>query len=109
MLVELENHKFVLARAIDLQIEMLGEVANLKLNSYLSIGDMLTSAKDFLIGYKKIEICDCLRYIGMAKRKLSDSVGLQGVTFEHYLNTIDLERRIEKEAKHLGFHLVYED
>jgi hypothetical protein len=109
MLVELENHKFVLARAIDLQIEMLGEVANLKLNSYLTIGDMLTMAKDFLIGYKTIWISDCIRYIEKAKHKLGDNVGSQGVTFEHYLNTIDLETRLIKEAKHLGFRFVYSD
>lgn len=105
----MEDHKFILARAIDLQIEMLGEVANLKLNSYLTIGEMLEDAKQCLIGYRRIYVGDCLTHIECAWMKLRDSNNSQGIRTEHVHNLIELQNRITKETKLLGTYVMFVD
>jgi len=102
----MEDHKFILARAIDLQIEMLGEVADLKLNSYTSIGEMLGDAKDCLIGYRMVYLGDCLTHVERAWMRLRDNKGTQGIRTEHVYNILELQQRITNEAKLLGTYIM---
>lgn len=105
----MEDHKFILARAIDLQIEMLGEIADLKLNSRDTIGEMLTDAKNCLIGYNRIYVGDCLTHVDRAWMKLRDNKGTQGIRTEHIYNILELYQRITNEAKLLGTYVMFCD
>ena len=87
-----------MARVISLQIEMLGQICNLKLNSHLSIGEILEHAKTCLTDYKDVQLTECISLIYYAMHKLQDNCGYHGIRLEHIMNLLDLSHRLEKES-----------